>query len=202
MEELFLNKNLDDLFEECHEMDKKALYLYKRTIGNPSTVGEFVDKFNECINKKGSGIMTYFKIIEKMQRKEFFTFLLDTIKNSNNNIQIQFIFKSITNLPDEVLTIKNYIPVISNIMQNNIDTEVIYHGSCLLYRIENKHPHLSEEIENTKVVLDPDSFNNLLKKFEILDKWETANHRGKTKPGYLLTQEDFVNYSMKFLKVK
>jgi hypothetical protein len=137
-----------------------------------------------------------------MQNKEFFTFLLDTIKNSNNNIQIQFIFKSIINLLDEISTVKNYIPVISSIIQNNIDTEVIYHGSCLLYRIENKYPDLSEEIENIKVVLDSNSFQRLLKKFEIMDKWETANHRGKVKPGYLLTQEDFVNYSIKFLKIK
>ncbi|SNS12234.1 hypothetical protein SAMN05446037_1004178 [Anaerovirgula multivorans] len=200
MHHLFLEKEMGELINQADKIDHKTLMAYNKMIGNPKKVGEFIKIFQEAIEKGTSSQTICFKIIEKVRAKNFFSFVMDTVKNSTNVIQIQTIFKSTVALPDEVEVVREYIPIIADMMKRNIDTEVIYHGVCLFYRIITKYPELHEELEKINLTLNHDNLQSLLRKFDILDKWETEGHRGKSKPGYFQDKTLFINFAMKFIK--
>jgi hypothetical protein len=64
-------------------VDKKTLQFYKRLLGNPNTVEDFVEIFNTNMKKNTSSLMICFKLIEKMF---FITILTNHLINSETNI--------------------------------------------------------------------------------------------------------------------
>ncbi|AOY74904.1 hypothetical protein [Clostridium formicaceticum] len=200
MKSLFLEQEMESVITEADAMDQKTLKTYMQMIGKPKTVEEFLKNLQQVIEKGSSQQMIYLKIIEKIRSKAFFPFIMDIVKNITNPIQVQTIFKSTTALPDEADRVEEYIPVILDAIKRNVDTEVIYHGVCLIYRIIKKYPKLEETVQENKLILDYEELEKIIKKFDILEKWETEGHRGKSKPGYLSKQEDFVNFALEFIR--
>ncbi|AKL96845.1 hypothetical protein CACET_c34020 [Clostridium aceticum] len=200
MQNLFLEQEMESIIMKADAMDQKTLKAYMQMIGKPKTVEEFLKSLQQAIEKGTSQQMIYLKIIEKIRSKALFPFVMDIVKNITNPIQVQTIFKSTVALPDEADRVEEYIPVILDAIKRNVDTEVIYHGVCLIYRTIKKYPQLEEIVQQNKLILEYKELEKIIKKFDILEKWETEGHRGKSKPGYLLKQEDFVNFTLQFIK--
>ncbi len=200
MNELFLEKEMETIISDVYEMDKKPLKAYLLMLGRPKTVKDFLELFKKALDEGTSQQTICFKIIEKVRSEDFFPFLMGAVKDTSNHIQAQTAFKSTVMIPDDVEMVKSYIPVILKVMERNIETEVIYHGVCLIYRIITKFPELEEDINKQCIVLSYDEMNKIMKKFDILDKWQTEGHRGKSKPGFLDKQEPFMDFALKFIK--
>lgn len=200
MEEMFLKKEISSLIEKVDTVDQKPLNAYIKMIGNPKNVEEFLEIFRQSIEKGKSSQTICFKIIEKFKSKEFFTFVLDAVKETQNSIQAQTALKSTVAIPDDIKIVEEYIKVIMDLIKNIADTEVLYHGVCLIYRIVTRHPELEKKLEETHLILRHEDLEGIIKKFDILDKWQTEGHRGKSKPGYFQEQTAFINFAMKFIK--
>ncbi len=202
MEKEFLQKKMEVLFQEADKVDQKTLKIYNRMIGNPTTVKIFSQKTKEGIEKKGSQFITCIKMIEKMKKQEFFPFMMELVNISINSIQVQTIFKSIGCIPEDVEKLRSSMTVIAKKMEVHKDTEVLFHGGCLLYRIVKKCPKLEKELENIPVYISDKELRDILIKFQNIERWETVNHRGKSKPGYLKDEKVFMNFTMKFIKIR
>ncbi|ABR47109.1 hypothetical protein Amet_0887 [Alkaliphilus metalliredigens QYMF] len=191
---------MQNLIDQAQEVDKKTLQVYTRMIGNPRNLEEFFHNFQGAVEKNNNEQMIYFKIIEKLRNKQLFPFVMETIRNSKNPMQVQTAFKSTVALPEDIEVVRENITTIIEIMKNNIETEAIYHGACLLYRIVTKYPELEEKLQESNLILTYQDLQRLLKKFDVLDKWETEGHRGKSKPGYFKNQEMFMDFALTFIK--
>ncbi|MTI68621.1 MAG: hypothetical protein FH753_18725 [Firmicutes bacterium] len=195
----FLDQDINKIINKANESDKKTIKAYLTMLKNPKSVGEFMDKFKKAVNDNTSKQMLGFKIIERSNEPRFFSYVLDTIKDLDNNIQVQTAFKSLKILPEDINIINKYLSTIIKLIDKIRDREVIYHGVCLLYRAEKKHPSLKETIKNYNITLTEEEGHKLLRKFDIQEKWATKNHRGKTKPGYIQSMDDFVSFSQNFI---
>lgn len=202
MKKEFLEKNMEILFEEADRIDQKTLKIYNRMIGNTTTVEEFLQRTKEELETNGSQFSTCIKMIEKIRKEEFFPFMIELVKISINSIQTQTIFKSTGYIPEDVDKLKNSMTVIINKMEDHKDTEVLFHGGCLLYRIVKKCPKLENELENIQVYINDKELQGILTKFQNMERWETINHRGKSKPGYLKNEKVFLDFAMKFMKIR
>lgn len=78
----------------------------------------------------------------------------------------------------------------------------MYHGVCLLYRIISKYPELELDLESNYIILGKEDLDICIKRFEVLYMWQTKEHRGKTKPGYIDSIEEFMDFTLKFIKFK
>ncbi|CAH2213275.1 hypothetical protein [Tepidibacter aestuarii] len=202
MEKEFLQKELEVLFQEADKIDQKTLKIYNRMIGNPITIEEFLQKTKEGLGKKGSQFITCIKMIEKLRKEEFFPLMIELASASINSIQVQTIFKSTGCIPKNIEKLRSSMTVIVNKMEEQKDTEVLFHGGCLLYRIVTKCPELENELENLRVYISDKELQDILIKFQNIERWETINHRGKSKQGYLKNEKDFLNFAMKFMKIR
>jgi len=200
MGNVFLDKEMASLIEKVDKVDQKPLSAYIKMIGSPKNVREFLQTFDKSIKEGRSSQTICFKLIEKINDQEFFSCVFDIVGKTENSVQAQTLFKVITAIPDDIKIVENYMEMITNLIKNINDTEVLYHGVCLIYRIVTKHPELAQKLEEEPIVLSKKSLDGIINKFDILDKWQTKNHRGKTKPGYFATQDDFINFSMNFIK--
>ncbi|MTI70628.1 MAG: hypothetical protein FH751_10305 [Firmicutes bacterium] len=195
----FLDQDINIIINKANESDKKTIKAYLTMLKNPKSVGEFINIFKKAVNKNTSKQMLGFKIIERSNEPNFFPYVLDTIKDLDNNIQVQTAFKSLRILPKDIENINKYIPTIIKLIDKIRDREVIYHGVCLLYRAVKKHPNLKETIKSYNITLTEDEGHKLLRRFDIQEKWATKNHRGKTKPGYIQSMDDFISFSQNFI---
>lgn len=202
MDNRFSDMEIHNLLEHAYEMDKKPLEMYIRMIGSPNRINDLTEIFYQSIVTNGHQFTTCMKIIEKSRRKEFFHVLMEGVQKANKPIQVQSIFKSCNAIPEDIECIKASMKSIVDAMQNNMDTEVFYHGICLLYRMINKFPELEEDLKTLQMHMDYEEIQKIVRKFDILEKWETANHRGKDKPGYFMNENEFLEFALKFTKIK
>ncbi|RKD29032.1 hypothetical protein [Thermohalobacter berrensis] len=138
MNKKFLEKEIEIILQNARSIHKKPIEAYLRMLGNPKTVGEFLEILSNSVKENSSKQTICFKIIERSNIGDFFPYVIDIIRDSRNNIQVQTTFKSLRVLPDDIKTLKEYMSIIIDLMKNNVDTEVIYHGVCLIYRIIKK----------------------------------------------------------------
>ncbi|AOT70863.1 hypothetical protein [Geosporobacter ferrireducens] len=202
MNQNFFDMEVQGLLEQLDETDKKPMEMYMRMIGNPNKVKEFCQIFFRSVEENGSAFTICMKIIEKTRRKEFFPVLMEAVQKAVNPIQVQSIFKSCNALPDDMAIVKSFMKPFVEAMQNNMDTEVCYHGVCLMYRIVSKFPEIEEDLKSLQIYVNHERIQNISRRFDILDKWQTANHRGKNTPGYFMNENDFLEFALKFIRIK
>ncbi len=196
----FLNIPIQELIANSKQMDKQPLLTFNKMIGSPVTVEEFINIFYKSVEDNTPNQTICFKIVEKFALKEFFPVVMDILSGDRNNIQVQTIFKSTFAITDDKTIVDNVIPLITQKIREVFDAEVMYHGVCLLYRIITKHPEFQSKLEENYIKLNNDELDACIKRFSILYMWQTKNHRGKLKPGYFNSLNEFMDFALKFAK--
>lgn len=202
MEGEFLDREVHSLLEEVDPVDRKPLEMYIRMIGSPNKVKDFCQTFLKSVETNGSQFTTCMRMIEKIKEKKLFPILMEAVNKAHKPMQIQSIFKSCNTIPDDIELLKNSLDTIKKAMVQYMDTEVFYHGMSLFYRIIIKFSQLENELKAMEISVQNEDIQNVLRKFDILEKWETANHRGKNIPGYFMNEKDFLDFTLKFVKIQ
>lgn len=196
----FLSKTMEELITNANIIDKQTLLSFNKMVGSPWTVEEFINIFYKSVEDNTPNQTVCFKMVEKFALKEFFPVVINLLSGERNNIQVQTIFKSTFIITDDETLAENAIPLITQKIREVFDSEVMYHGVCLLYRIITKYPQFQDKLENNFLKLGNTDLNACIKRFNILYMWQTKNHRGKLKPGYFNSLEEFMEFTLKFVK--
>lgn len=200
MEKIFLEEEINGLIPKADPVDHKMLEVYVKMIGSPQKVGDFFHVFQKALKKGNTLQIICFKIIEKIRSEKFFSLVLEEIKASENPIQVHTAFKSTIAIPDDLEIVDKYLEIIIDLMKRNSNAEVLYHGVCLIYRIVTKHPTIELKLQKNPLLLEYQALQGILRMFDMLDKWETEGHIGRSKPGYFKDKTAFIDFAMKFIK--
>ncbi len=196
----YIIKPISELILNVNEMDRKPLLSFNKMIGSPERVENFLEIFFTAVEQNTSKQTICFKMIEKFASPEFYSEVIKILSGNCNNIQVQTIFKSTVAIPDDIELVKKSIPIITRKIREVFDPEVMYHGVCLLYRLISKFPELEYVLESNYIMLGKEELDACIKRFEILYMWQTKEHRGKAKPGYIDNLEEFMDFSLRFIK--
>ena len=198
----YIIKPMSELISNANQVDRIPLSSFNKMIGNPEKVEDFLEIFFTVVNQNTSKQTICFKMIEKFASPEFYSEVIKILSGKCNNIQTQTIFKSTVAIPKDIEFVKESIPIITSKIREVFDAEVMYHGVCLLYRIISKYPELELDLESNYIILGKEDLDICIKRFEVLYMWQTKEHRGKTKPGYIDSIEEFMDFTLKFIKFK
>ena len=198
----YIIKPMSNLISNANQVDRIPLSSFNKMIGNPEKVEDFLEIFFTAVNQNTSKQTICFKMIEKFASPEFYSEVIKILSGKCNNIQTQTIFKSTVAIPKDIEFVKESIPIITSKIREVFDAEVMYHGVCLLYRIISKYPELELDLESNYIILGKEDLDICIKRFEVLYMWQTKEHRGKTKPGYIDSIEEFMDFTLKFIKFK
>ena len=198
----YIIKPMSELINNANQVDRIPLLSFNKMIGNPEKVEDFLEIFFTAVNQNTSKQTICFKMIEKFASPEFYSEVIKILSGKCNNIQTQTIFKSTVAIPKDIEFVKESIPIITSKIREVFDAEVMYHGVCLLYRIISKYPELELDLESNYIILGKEDLDICIKRFEVLYMWQTKEHRGKTKPGYIDSIEEFMDFTLKFIKFK
>ena len=198
----YIIKPMSELISNANQVDRIPLSSFNKMIGNPEKVEDFLEIFFTAVNQNTSKQTICFKMIEKFASPEFYSEVIKILSGKCNNIQTQTIFKSTVAIPKDIEFVKESIPIITSKIREVFDAEVMYHGVCLLYRIISKYPELELDLESNYIILGKEELDICIKRFEVLYMWQTKEHRGKTKPGYIDSIEEFMDFTLKFIKFK
>lgn len=198
----YIIKPMSELISNASQVDRIPLSSFNKMIGNPEKVEDFLEIFFTAVNQNTSKQTICFKMIEKFASPEFYSEVIKILSGKCNNIQTQTIFKSTVAIPKDIEFVKESIPIITSKIREVFDAEVMYHGVCLLYRIISKYPELELDLESNYIILGKEDLDICIKRFEVLYMWQTKEHRGKTKPGYIDSIEEFMDFTLKFIKFK
>ena len=198
----YIIKPMSELISNASQVDRIPLSSFNKMIGNPEKVEDFLEIFFTAVNQNTSKQTICFKMIEKFASTEFYSEVIKILSGKCNNIQTQTIFKSTVAIPKDIEFVKESIPIITSKIREVFDAEVMYHGVCLLYRIISKYPELELDLESNYIILGKEDLDICIKRFEVLYMWQTKEHRGKTKPGYIDSIEEFMDFTLKFIKFK
>ena len=198
----YIIKPMSELISNANQVDRIPLSSFNKMIGNPEKVEDFLEIFFTAVNQNTSKQTICFKMIEKFASPEFYSEVIKILSGKCNNIQTQTIFKSTVAIPNDIGIVKESIPIITSKIREVFDAEVMYHGVCLLYRIISKYPELELDLESNYIILGKEDLDICIKRFEVLYMWQTKEHRGKTKPGYIDSIEEFMDFTLKFIKFK
>ena len=198
----YIIKPMSELISNASQVDRIPLSSFNKMIGNPEKVEDFLEIFFTAVNQNTSKQTICFKMIEKFASPEFYSEVIKILSGKCNNIQTQTIFKSTVAIPNDIELVKESIPIITSKIREVFDAEVMYHGVCLLYRIISKYPELEVDLESNYITFGKEELDICMKRFEILYMWQTKEHRGKTKPGYIDSIEEFMDFTLKFIKFK
>ena len=198
----YIIKPMSELINNANQVDRIPLLSFNKMIGNPEKVEDFLEIFFTAVNQNTSKQTICFKMIEKFASPEFYSEVIKILYGKCNNIQTQTIFKSTVAIPKDIEFVKESIPIITSKIREVFDAEVMYHGVCLLYRIISKYPELELDLESNYIILGKEDLDICIKRFEVLYMWQTKEHRGKTKPGYIDSIEEFMDFTLKFIKFK
>lgn len=198
----YIIKPMSELIYNANQVDRIPLSSFNKMIGNPEKVEDFLEIFFTAVNQNTSKQTICFKMIEKFASPEFYSEVIKILSGKCNNIQTQTIFKSTVAIPKDIEFVKESIPIITSKIREVFDAEVMYHGVCLLYRIISKYPELELDLESNYIILGKEDLDICIKRFEVLYMWQTKEHRGKTKPGYIDSIEEFMDFTLKFIKFK
>lgn len=198
----YIIKPMSELINNANQVDRIPLSSFNKMIGNPEKVEDFLEIFFTAVNQNTSKQTICFKMIEKFASPEFYSEVIKILSGKCNNIQTQTIFKSTVAIPKDIEFVKESIPIITSKIREVFDAEVMYHGVCLLYRIISKYPELELDLESNYIILGKEDLDICIKRFEVLYMWQTKEHRGKTKPGYIDSIEEFMDFTLKFIKFK
>ncbi len=198
----YIIKPMSELISNANQVDRIPLSSFNKMIGNPEKVEDFLEIFFTAVNQNTSKQTICFKMIEKFASPEFYSEVIKILSGKCNNIQTQTIFKSTVAIPKDIEFVKESIPIITSKIREVFDAEVMYHGVCLLYRIISKYPELELDLESNYIILGKEDLDICIKRFEVLYMWQTKEHRGKTKPGYIDSIEEFMDFTLKFIKFK
>ena len=198
----YIIKPMSELINNANQVDRIPLSSFNKMIGNPEKVEDFLEIFFTAVNQNTSKQTICFKMIEKFASPEFYSEVIKILSGKCNNIQTQTIFKSTVAIPNDIGIVRESIPIITSKIREVFDAEVMYHGVCLLYRIISKYPELELDLESNYIILGKEDLDICIKRFEVLYMWQTKEHRGKTKPGYIDSIEEFMDFTLKFIKFK
>ena len=198
----YIIKPMSELISNASQVDRIPLSSFNKMIGNPEKVEDFLEIFFTAVNQNTSKQTICFKMIEKFASPEFYSEVIKILSGKCNNIQTQTIFKSTVAIPNDIGIVRESIPIITSKIREVFDAEVMYHGVCLLYRIISKYPELEVDLESNYITFGKEELDICMKRFEILYMWQTKEHRGKTKPGYIDSIEEFMDFTLKFIKFK
>ena len=198
----YIIKPMSELINNANQVDRIPLSSFNKMIGNPEKVEDFLEIFFTAVNQNTSKQTICFKMIEKFASPEFYSEVIKILSGKCTNIQTQTIFKSTVAIPKDIEFVKESIPIITSKIREVFDAEVMYHGVCLLYRIISKYPELELDLESNYIILGKEDLDICIKRFEVLYMWQTKEHRGKTKPGYIDSIEEFMDFTLKFIKFK
>ena len=198
----YIIKPMSELIYNANQVDRIPLSSFNKMIGNPEKVEDFLEIFFTAVNQNTSKQTICFKMIEKFASPEFYSEVIKILSGKCNNIQTQTIFKSTVAIPNDIGIVRESIPIITSKIREVFDAEVMYHGVCLLYRIISKYPELEVDLESNYITFGKEELDICMKRFEILYMWQTKEHRGKTKPGYIDSIEEFMDFTLKFIKFK
>ena len=198
----YIIKPMSELINNANQVDRIPLSSFNKMIGNPEKVEDFLEIFFTAVNQNTSKQTICFKMIEKFASPEFYSEVIKILSGKCNNIQTQTIFKSTVAIPKDIEFDEESIPIITSKIREVFDAEVMYHGVCLLYRIISKYPELELDLESNYIILGKEDLDICIKRFEVLYMWQTKEHRGKTKPGYIDSIEEFMDFTLKFIKFK
>ena len=198
----YIIKPMSELISNANQVDRIPLSSFNKMIGNPEKVEDFLEIFFTAVNQNTSKQTICFKMIEKFASPEFYSEVIKILSGKCNNIQTQTIFKSTVAIPNDIGIVRESIPIITSKIREVFDAEVMYHGVCLLYRIISKYPELELDLESNYIILGKEDLDICIKRFEVLYMWQTKEHRGKTKPGYIDSIEEFMDFTLKFIKFK
>ena len=198
----YIIKPMSELINNANQVDRIPLSSFNKMIGNPEKVEDFLEIFFTAVNQNTSKQTICFKMIEKFASPEFYSEVIKILSGKCNNIQTQTIFKSTVAIPNDIGIVRESIPIITSKIREVFDAEVMYHGVCLLYRIISKYPELEVDLESNYITFGKEELDICMKRFEILYMWQTKEHRGKTKPGYIDSIEEFMDFTLKFIKFK
>ena len=198
----YIIKPMSNLISNANQVDRIPLLSFNKMIGNPEKVEDFLEIFFTAVNQNTSKQTICFKMIEKFASPEFYSEVIKILSGKCNNIQTQTIFKSTVAIPNDIGIVRESIPIITSKIREVFDAEVMYHGVCLLYRIISKYPELEVDLESNYITFGKEELDICMKRFEILYMWQTKEHRGKTKPGYIDSIEEFMDFTLKFIKFK
>lgn len=198
----YIIKPMSELISNANQVDRIPLSSFNKMIGNPEKVEDFLEIFFTAVNQNTSKQTICFKMIEKFASPEFYSEVIKILSGKCNNIQTQTIFKSTVAIPNDIGIVRESIPIITSKIREVFDAEVMYHGVCLLYRIISKYPELEVDLESNYITFGKEELDICMKRFEILYMWQTKEHRGKTKPGYIDSIEEFMDFTLKFIKFK
>ena len=198
----YIIKPMNELISNANHIDRIPLLSFNKMIGNPEKVADFLEIFFNAVNENTPKQTICFKMVEKIAAPEFYSEVIKILSGKCNNIQTQTIFKSTVAIPKDIEFVKESIPIITSKIREVFDAEVMYHGVCLLYRIISKYPELELDLESNYIILGKEDLDICIKRFEVLYMWQTKEHRGKTKPGYIDSIEEFMDFTLKFIKFK
>lgn len=198
----YIIKPMNELISNANHIDRIPLLSFNKMIGNPEKVADFLEIFFTAVNQNTSKQTICFKMIEKFASPEFYSEVIKILSGKCNNIQTQTIFKSTVAIPNDIGIVRESIPIITSKIREVFDAEVMYHGVCLLYRIISKYPELEVDLESNYITFGKEELDICMKRFEILYMWQTKEHRGKTKPGYIDSIGEFMDFTLKFIKFK
>ena len=198
----YIIKPMSELINNANQVDRIPLSSFNKMIGNPEKVEDFLEIFFTAVNQNTSKQTICFKMIEKFASPEFYSEVIKILSGKCNNIQTQTIFKSTVAIPNDIGIVRESIPIITSKIREVFDAEVMYHGVCLLYRIISRYPELELDLESNYIILGKEDLDICIKRFEVLYMWQTKEHRGKTKPGYIDSIEEFMDFTLKFIKFK
>ena len=198
----YIIKPMSELIYNANQVDRIPLSSFNKMIGNPEKVEDFLEIFFTAVNQNTSKQTICFKMIEKFASPEFYSEVIKILSGKCNNIQTQTIFKSTVAIPNDIGIVRESIPIITSKIREVFDAEVMYHGVCLLYRIISRYPELELDLESNYIILGKEDLDICIKRFEVLYMWQTKEHRGKTKPGYIDSIEEFMDFTLKFIKFK
>ncbi|CBH21132.1 conserved protein of unknown function [Acetoanaerobium sticklandii] len=198
----YIIKPMNELISNANHIDRIPLLSFNKMIGNPEKVADFLEIFFNAVNENTPKQTICFKMVEKIAAPEFYSEVIKILSGKCNNIQTQTIFKSTVAIPNDIGIVRESIPIITSKIREVFDAEVMYHGVCLLYRIISKYPELEVDLESNYIIFGKEELDICMKRFEILYMWQTKEHRGKTKPGYIDSIEEFMDFTLKFIKFK
>lgn len=195
----FFDTKIEDFIVDIEETRKVLIEKELEAIGFPETVGALIRLLDRGLYEKNAVVNHCFLLIKHLEREEFFPYVLDILKVTDESIYVQYGLRALSTIPKDADLVEKLIPDIMQIIESASDHKVIYQGVVLLYRISKTHPQLDSLLNKKSVKVNTSLFQDALKMVNNLDRWEADFHKNSNVRSELNHPDDFFNFANQFI---
>ncbi|SNS63931.1 hypothetical protein SAMN05446037_101556 [Anaerovirgula multivorans] len=195
----FFDTKIEKLIDNVEESKKILIEKELEAIGYPETVGALIRLLDRGLFERDTIVNHCFLLIKHLEQEEFFPYILDILKVTDESIYIQYGIRALSTIPKDTDLVRKLIPDIMQIIESATDHKIIYQGVVLLYRISKVHPQLDSLLNRKSIKVNTSLFQDTLQMVNNLDRWEADFHKHSNVRSELNHPDAFFNFANQFM---